>query len=129
MMATLRIVLSIVLVVFLGGAASTHEKKAVDKQKVVGTWELVKTTSSDNLLKGLKMEFTKEGKFSVWLKDDDKVLTESTYEVNGDMIKWKEFKGADNHEEMIKTLTDKELILVQKTPGDRMETHEFKRVK
>jgi len=34
-----------------------------------------------------------------------------------------------HYKEKIKILTDKQLILVEKTPGDRMETHEFKRVK
>jgi len=128
-MLALRIVSSLAFMAILVGVASTQDKKGTNNEKLVGSWELVKTTSSDGFLTKMKMEFTKDGKFRAFLDGDEKPIAESTYEVKGDTIKWKKFKGADNHEEKIKTLTDKQLVVVQKTPGDRTETHEFKRVK
>ena len=45
MMRTLLLVLSVGLVTAVIGITSADEKKAANKQKIVGTWELVKSTS------------------------------------------------------------------------------------
>ena len=131
-MLVLRTIFSVAVTAFSVGVAPTQEKKPINKEKLVGNWELVKTTASDKLLTKMKMEFAKDGKFRAWLEGDEKPISESTYEVKGDTIKWKKFKGADNHEETIKSLDEMRLILVQRresSDGDRMETHEFKKVK
>ena len=131
-MHALRFVLSMALVVTLVGAASAEEKKATNKEKIVGTWELVKAATTDkmNVLPpvGANFEFTKDGKVKVSAKVGDKVVDggEGKYEVDGDTLKL--ILAADKIEtSKIKTLTDKVLVVEDKN-GDKSTTMEFKKM-
>jgi uncharacterized protein (TIGR03066 family) len=125
--------------VFLSGAMSAQKDGPTNKEKIVGTWKLVKASSPNAIdvkAVGGTYEFTKEGKFSVADKDGNNGgVSKATYEVEGDKLKIK-FKltiGLDKEVDRtltltIKTLTDKEMVLEEKK-DDKTRTAEFKRVK
>lgn len=98
--------------------------RAEDKtSKLVGKWEMIKGEAV-----GLTAAFTKDGKVKVVHKRGDKTEThEGTYKLAGDMLKVMATEGGKEHTETfkVKTLTDKEMVLVDKR--DKEAT--FKKVK
>lgn len=128
-MPALRIALSLMVGVILVGAASTQEKNATNKEKIVGKWEMVK--SKDASPAGSIFEFTKDAKVTLNLKADGKDAgkLEGKYEIDGNSIKVTLMlaggkKGVETWK--IKTLADKEMVL--EMPGDgKPQTAEFKK--
>ena len=102
------------LALCLAGGVAADDKKAdknANKDKVVGTWEMVKGT----LPQGSTLEFTKDGKLKITLTIDDKKTTlEGSYTLDGDKLKTK-ITGPDGQEhsdtDTITKLTDKEMSL------------------
>jgi uncharacterized protein (TIGR03066 family) len=109
----------------------TEEKKS-NKEMILGTWELVKTSSGDLGGIVLQLEFTKDGKMKM-NRVEDKQKTpvyEAKYKVEGekeDKLPYESItEGVDKKETLtIKKLTDKELTFVD----DDGIVEEFKRVK
>ena len=131
-MRILGLTLAMVVVVTLSGAVSAEKKGPANKEKIVGTWRLVKTTTSDTKAVGSTIEYTKDGKFSVTDKDGNAGLG-GTYEVDGEKLKMKMRdelgKGSEKeHTVTIKTITDKEMVQ-EKKMGDKTHTAELMRVK
>src|SRR5262245_10362404 len=82
------------LIGYAASAADDADKdkkdKAVDKAKLVGTWELVKTDAKDAPPPGTLVEFTKDGKLKVTVEVGEKKVTlNGTYSVDGDKLKTK----------------------------------------
>jgi uncharacterized protein (TIGR03066 family) len=102
-------------VLVVGGAAADDKK--VDAGKLVGKWELTKSTD-ENAPKGATVEFTKDSKVTVTLEFNGKKLElMGTYKVDGDKITVK-MKSPDGKEEedtdTIKELTDDKMVLIDK---------------
>ena len=104
--------------------SASAEEKSTNKEKIVGTWEIVK--SEGGVPPGTTLEFTKDGKITIKVKIDDKIITVSgTYAIDEDKLKTvvkiddKEMKETMT----IKTLTDKSLVTV----NEKKETDEFKK--
>jgi uncharacterized protein (TIGR03066 family) len=94
---------------------ASAEDKAPNKDKIVGTWEIVKSDSK--IPAGSTLEFTKDGKITMKLKNGDETFTvPGTYQIEGDQLKTvMTFKGEEMKETMtIKTLTDKAFVTVDK---------------
>jgi uncharacterized protein (TIGR03066 family) len=111
-MYPLRIGLAALL--FLGvSAAGADDKKDLDKDKLVGTWEL---TQGETLPPGTTCEFTKDGKIKLVLPTPDgkKVTIEGTYKIEGQAFRATLKDGNKENTETLKvpTLTDKELVMV-----------------
>jgi uncharacterized protein (TIGR03066 family) len=117
------------LVIALGGRMLPEAAGADNKDKIVGSWQFVKATSSDGkdvpVSKSVTLEFTKAGKVNITIKGNPKVIDGGTYEVTGDELK---LTGPDKNAGVskIKTLTDTVLILEDKK-GDVIVTTELKR--
>jgi uncharacterized protein (TIGR03066 family) len=98
----------------LASAASADEKKATNKEKIVGIWAVTK--SAGGLPPKANLEFTKDGKLKISIKIEDKSLTiDGTYEVKDDKLTviMKAPGGKEQKETMtIKSLTDKKLVTV-----------------
>jgi uncharacterized protein (TIGR03066 family) len=103
-----------VAIVFVLGAVATVELKAadVDKNKLVGTWEAVK--GSETVPVGSTIEFGKDGKLKMTIKQGDKSQTlEGTYTVAGDSVKATLKMGDKEHSETLKvTVSDTELVTI-----------------
>jgi uncharacterized protein (TIGR03066 family) len=113
----------------LGAVAVRADDKDVNKTKIVGTWEMVKTTAKDSPPPGTLVEFTKDGKFKLLVKAADKeIKLDGTYSVDGDKLKTA-MKGPDGKEvsdtDTITKLDDKEMTL----KGSKGEITEFKKKK
>jgi uncharacterized protein (TIGR03066 family) len=113
------------LIGYAASAAQADDKeKSSNKEKIVGTWELVKADSKNAPPPGTLVEFTKDGKlkFTVTL-GEKKITVEGTYSVEGDTLKSK-VTGPDGQEssdtDTITKLTDKEMSLKDKK-GERTE--------
>jgi uncharacterized protein (TIGR03066 family) len=109
-----------VLVTAPAGAA----EKATNKEKIVGTWEVTKAGS--DLPEGSTIEFTKDGKLTINVKDKDKTITvQGTYTVDGDKVMVvTKFEDKEHKETItIKTLTDKKLVTVD----EKKKEDEFKK--
>jgi uncharacterized protein (TIGR03066 family) len=108
----------------LAGGVAADDKKAdknANKDKVVGTWEMVKGT----LPQGSTLEFTKDGKLKLVIKGAGQTI-DGTYAVDGDKIKvtWLKDGKEDMKETLqIKTLNDKTLL----TLDQNGKTDEFKK--
>jgi uncharacterized protein (TIGR03066 family) len=104
--------------------SASAEEKTNNKEKIVGTWELVK--SEGGVPPGTTLEFTKDGKLTIKVKVEDKSITVSgTYAIDGDKLKTVvKIDDKETKETMtIKTLTDKSLV----TLNEKKETDEFKK--
>jgi uncharacterized protein (TIGR03066 family) len=92
-----------------------EDKKASNKEKIVGTWELVKTDAKDGASPGTLVEFTKDGKLKFTLTVGGmKVFVDGTYSVKGDTLNTA-ITGPDGKKmtdtDTIQKLTDKEMVL------------------
>jgi uncharacterized protein (TIGR03066 family) len=113
------------LVAFAGTTSQAQDK--IDKDKIVGTWELTKSTAKEGPPPGTTVEFTKDGKLKFKVKVENKEITlEGTYTIDGDKLNTamktpdgKEQKDTDT----ITKLTDKEMVL----KGSKGEVNEFKK--
>ncbi len=94
----------------------------LDKAKLVGTWEFVKTTEKKSPLSGSTAEFAKDGKLKMSIQSGNQAKTiEGTYSLEGDTLKivTEGRDGKDATETMrIVRLTDKELVTEEMTPGN-----------
>jgi uncharacterized protein (TIGR03066 family) len=108
------------------------DEKKSNKELIVGTWELVKTSQGDLGGVVLHLEFTKDGKMKM-NRVEDKQKTpvyEAKYKIEGekeDKLPYESItEGVDKKETLtIKKLTDKEMTFVD----DDGIVEEFKRVK
>jgi uncharacterized protein (TIGR03066 family) len=116
-------------------ATANADDKAVNKDKIVGTWQVTK--SAGGLPGDSILQFTKEGKLKITIsvpvksKDNKKttqsVTIEGTYKVEGDKLSIALKQGAKESKETmtIKTLTDKKLV----TADSRGKEDEFEKTK
>ena len=115
-MRTRWLAVAAVLALAVGGRA--EDKKADNKARLVGTWEVVKADKG-TLPVGATFSFTKDGNLKVAVLLDGQEKTDNaTYSVEGDKLKFNE-----------KTLTIKKLsddALVLERDGKSVE---FKRIK
>ena len=103
--------------ILFAGAATAQDKK-VDAGKLVGKWELTKSTD-ESAPKGALVEFTKDNKLAITLDFGGKKLELSgTYKVEGDRItvKIKSPDGGKDEEDTdtIKELSEAKMVLVDK---------------
>ena len=109
-----KLVASVVALAVFAGFAAAETK--IDAAKIVGKWELTKTTG--DVPKGTVVEFLKDGKLAIVIEEDGKKTNlGGTYKVDGDKLTVKiSFNGKDLPEDTdtIKTLTDDELVTVDK---------------
>jgi len=106
-----------------GGPAAADEKK-IDKSKLVGKWRVTKGGVADATI-----EFTKDGKALVVAKENGKEFKpEGTYKIEDDKLTVTMKLGDQETTgiNMIETLTDDKLVLVDEK--DKSKT-EFERVK
>jgi uncharacterized protein (TIGR03066 family) len=99
------------MVAFAGTAAAQDD----NAKKIVGAWEVAKQTG--DLPVGTVVEFLKEGKMTVTLKEGDKDLKlQGTYKIEKDKLNVTLMVGDDKHEEalVIKKLTDDALEVEDK---------------
>ena len=86
----------------------------LDKEKLIGTWEFVKSTEKNSPPPGSTVEFAKDGKLTISIKTGKQTITvKGTYSVDGDTLKivTERSDGKDATETMrIIRLTDKELV-------------------
>jgi len=116
-----------VLATGAGGGLAAEEKADVNKEKLVGTWEVVKAEQGA-LPVGSVVDFGKDGKAKVTHKHDGKESTaEGTYAVEGDKltVTLKHGEKESRHVITIKKLTDTEFI----SANEKDKTAEFKRKK
>jgi uncharacterized protein (TIGR03066 family) len=122
-------VMAVVLTAGLLVAVNARAAEPTNKEKILGTWELVKTTEKDGAPAGSTVEFMKDGKAKLTIKADKPMTLEVTYTVDGDTLKIM-LKGPDGKEVTdtmkITKLTDKELVTEEKSPG-QTGTSEFKK--
>jgi uncharacterized protein (TIGR03066 family) len=107
----------------LSFAADTKEDVKTNKDKLVGVWEV---TKGETAPVGATVEFTKDGKMIVIIKDGDKtVKLDGTYTVEKDSITSVLKEEDKEHKETvkIKKLTDKELVVEE----EKGKTIEFKK--
>ena len=93
-------------------ALRADDKKDLDKDKLVGTWEV---TKGESMPVGSTVEFTKDGKLKIVVKEGDKTMTiEGTYKIEGQAFKSTlKFGNMENTETVkVTSLTDKELVLL-----------------
>ena len=103
--------------VLVVGGASAQDKK-IDAGKLVGKWELTKSTD-ENAPKGATVEFTKDNKLTVSIDvGGKKVELMGTYKVDGDKItvKIKSPDGGKEEEDTdtIKELSEDKMVLIDK---------------
>ena len=111
------------LVALCGGLAAADEKK-IDKAKIVGKWRVTKGGTGDATL-----EFTKDGKALVVAKQNGKEFKpEGTYKIEGDKLTviMKLGDQESTGTNIIETLTDEKLVLVDEKDKSRTE---FERIK
>ena len=111
------------LVVGLAGCGSPTTKgkapaSVSNKDKILGTWELVKAEAAEGIPPGTTVEYTKDGKVIVAVKADGKDMKiEGTYAVEGDSLKTT-MKGPGGKEktdtDTITKVTDTQLELKDK---------------
>jgi uncharacterized protein (TIGR03066 family) len=124
------------VITLTAAAVAAPQQKADDakpnKDVIVGTWELVKTTQGDLGGVVLRLEFTKDGKMIMRNVKVEKtsVMYEAKYKVTGDKGDKLDYEsvteGVDKKETLkIVKLTEKELVF----EDDDKVVEEFKRVK
>ena len=115
-------VLGVCLVVFAGSAAAQDD----NAKKLLGAWEIAKQTG--DLPAGTVVEFQKDGKMTVIIKEDGKDMKlAGTYKLEKDKLNVTIMVGDEKHEEAltIKKLTDDALELEDKDK----KTETFKKKK
>jgi len=85
-----------------------EKKEAINKEKLVGTWELLKTAGGFEA--GSTFEFTKDGKLKIDFKGKNARSDESTFTVEGDTLTFFS-DGQERDKKKIKKLTDTELVI------------------
>jgi len=104
------------LIVGLAGCGqNTDSKVKVDKEKLLGVWELTKVTGAQPLPAGTSVfiEFLKDGKMKDISKESgqpETILATRPYEVDGDMLKITNESGGGAGMK-IEKLTDTELAI------------------
>jgi uncharacterized protein (TIGR03066 family) len=109
-MKTLKL-LAVGMVVCLFAAGARAEEKVDYAKLLVGKWEITKAEEG-TVPVGTLVEFTKDGKFKVTGKKDDKVEDfEGTYKVDGNTFTFIVKIGSDEHTDTITItkITDKEM--------------------
>jgi len=102
----LRLIAVGVLVVGLVGGTSAQEKKPEgNKEKLLGTWEIIKADEGTAPV-GTTVEFTKDGKVKVTPKGEQETR-EHLYKIDGDKIIIEEGPTVT-----IKKVTDSELHVI-----------------
>ncbi len=98
-------------------APKAAPKALTNKEKIVGTWEAAKDEKAPDV--SGTAEFAADGKLKFTMKfkvkdKEESMSMEGTYEVDGDNLKTVMKKGKKEEKETakIKTLTDKELVIV-----------------
>lgn len=86
-----------------------EKKEPTNKEKIVGTWELVNTAGG--FTAGSTFEFTKDGKLKINFKGENARRDESAYTVDGDTISFSSSDGVERDKKKIKKLNDTELII------------------
>lgn len=118
--------LSVLLAAVASSFVRADDKKDANKEKIVGTWLLVKTEG--DIPEGLTIEFTKDGKLSVKIKagDMDFNIT-GTYTLDGDKVNVKVKFGDEEKEEKltIKEISADKLVMTD----PKGKTDEFKKKK
>lgn len=107
-MNTMRLVMVAVVAGLAGLGARADEKKDIAKL-IVGKWEATKADEG-TLPVGSMVEFTKDGKLKVSVKDSDMTL-EGTYKIEGNKFHMTMKVGDDEHKQTIniKKITENEL--------------------
>ena len=104
-------------------ANAPADDKAVDKDKIVGTWKLTKANGKADTESGVVLEFTKDGKLKITTKGGVKGIKggklkdfteEAPYKVEGDKITIATKERGREHKTTatIETLTDNKLVMV-----------------
>jgi uncharacterized protein (TIGR03066 family) len=106
------------VIVFVGGVQAQDKDKKFDAAKLVGKWELTKSTDP-KAPKGAIVEFTKDNKLHIMAEVEGmKLEFGGTYKVEGDKltVKLQVPGGKDANEETdtIQSLTDDKLVLIDK---------------
>ncbi|HVL12549.1 MAG TPA: TIGR03066 family protein [Gemmata sp.] len=104
-------ILGVCVVVFAGAAAAQDD----NAKKILGAWEVAKMTG--DLPVGAVVDFQKDGKMAVILKEDGKEMKlAGTYKLEKDKLNVTLMIGEEKHEEAltIKKLTDDALELEDK---------------
>jgi uncharacterized protein (TIGR03066 family) len=114
-MSALRLTTAGLLVLGLAAVVRADDKKAdVDKGKLVGTWEVVKSDEGGPPPVGTVVTFTKDGKFKITHKNKEgkEETGEGTYSVDGAKltVTMKHGDKEDSHSITIKKLTDTALV-------------------
>jgi uncharacterized protein (TIGR03066 family) len=127
-MYAFRLMLAGFVVGTLALAAHADDKKDNGKL-LVGTWEATKVDDKAGLPQGAVVDFSKDGKFKVTFKKDDKDQShEGTYTVDGDKFTLN-MKDKDG-KEMKKVITIKKISDTECTTADEDgKTIEWKRKK
>lgn len=111
-MTLLRIGLAGLLLVGVTAMVRADDKKDLDKDKLVGTWEV---TKGETLPVGSTCEFTKDGKLILTIKEKGQSQKiEGTYKIEGQAFKATLKLGDKESTQTLKvpTFTDKELVMV-----------------
>jgi uncharacterized protein (TIGR03066 family) len=126
-MSALRLLVAGLLVLgFAVGVRADDKKADIDKDKLLGTWEVVK--ADDGPPPGTVVEFAKDGKLKVTHKKDGKDETlEGTYKIDGDKLSvvLKMGDKEEKHSVTIKKLTATEMV----AENDKGKAAEFKKKK
>src|SRR2546423_5480202 len=120
-MNALRLVTAGAIVCLMGAGARAEEKKDLAKM-LVGKWECTKS-DPDSLPVGGVVEFTKDGKITVTVKEGDKeTKMEGTYTVEAHKFTFVLKMGDQEHKDTItvKKITDKEMSTEDKD-GKKVE--------
>jgi uncharacterized protein (TIGR03066 family) len=120
----------IVLAACSGSPMSSKPAERTNKEKLVGTWEVVK--SRENFPPGTTLEFTRDGKVRFSVTDVKRPETmDGTYSLDGDTLNVTLGPPGDrgkHHTMKITKLTDKELITEETNPAGQIDERlEFKK--
>jgi uncharacterized protein (TIGR03066 family) len=122
-MKSLATAVACALVLSLAGLSLAADKDpaATNKKNIVGVWEVVKSDSGAPA--GATVEFTKDGKMIVTIKDGDKTeKVEGTYTIDKDSITSKLKIGDQTKEETVKiTKLDDKVLAVSDKDGKKDE--------
>jgi uncharacterized protein (TIGR03066 family) len=126
-MSALRLLVAGLLVLgFAGGVRADDKKADIDKDKLLGAWEVVKSDEGPPV--GSVVEFAKDGKLKATHKKDGKDETlEGTYKTDGDKLSVL-FKMGDKEDKAtvtVKKLTATEMV----AENEKGKTVEFKKKK
>jgi uncharacterized protein (TIGR03066 family) len=114
-----------------GGTTSGGQPAATggetNKDKILGTWELVKSEEKAGPPPGTLVDFAKDGKLKITVKvEGNEMSMPGTYKVEGEKltITTKDAQGKEKPEtETITKMTDKEFV----TKNEKGKTTEFKK--